>query len=56
MTKPAKETIKVESNNALEPRGDAKVASVVDTSHPVGITVETFTGVQRGVNWADKGQ
>ena len=55
-TKTRKESIQVESNDAVQERGPGPVESTIDTSHPVGIVVETFVGVQRNVNWAEKGQ
>lgn len=51
---PAKTSIQIESNDAVQTRVEQKVESVVNEA--LGITVETFVGVQSDVNWAEKGQ
>lgn len=48
-----KQTIQVESNDAVQDTSTASVESVVDTSHPAGIVIETFVGLQSGVSWAE---
>lgn len=52
--KPDVKGIQVESNDAVMDRSARPVESVVDDKNPTGIVIETFVGLQRGVNWADR--
>lgn len=52
-TAEAPQSIKVETNDAVQSIGSAPVESVIDDSHPAGIVIETFVGLQQGVAWAE---
>lgn len=45
--------IEIETNTAFGVENRPVAESVIDDTHPQGIIIETFVGIQPGVNWAE---